>query len=947
MKTYFKYILVLIALGLCLSCSVENLEPDFSTKQDSNTVTVVGRVTGFKDHDVETRGPKDGSETKVSSLAMAIFEVSENGIGDCVAYDFFPKDPSLTFSFQRNNIKPNTPYAIYMFANMPGLDTFSGKALTEIKLENLLKLSLTVKDVDIPGDGFPMVGSLGDKYSTNDDKDGNLLILLPQEGTTTSNPKVTKYDKDGNFTSEEELQMLTIPMKAMYAKINFSIIVDPKQTVEGNYPPQFTITGYSINNVPNRVDFYKGGDSDNSVINDPIPGKPIVGNTSSSSEQQKIEFSFYLPERLLTPQYDITNYPYPFVTIGENNERVIRAEDEKYLQRYKGKLLGAGQLGTNVEIIGTYRDHQNHSYNITYTIHLGENANDDFNILRNKEYNNNITIAGIEASSTGKEDGEDGENGKVFIDHRVDIEHTQPAIITLHREVLLDSHFEIRPLRIKKNPSDEEALINSGAEYIRVEVLEPGTTKWMRIERSGGVGTSNANMTNNNGESIYINEDNAGPSKGKRRYFTYNLVNGLATDGITQDTSNGSLVNSTSVEVPLNEGDQCVWIYVDEVDPSLDTDPNKANTIGDGVRSGQIKVTYLDSNKEDLQNSNYPPVVYTINQRKLFEVTNSSRTYHIEYHEEYLHNYDSDDNYGQTQYGGMKWGLMGEQLSYDNDALYFTIGNWGAISDIADGIINAIKGFAGVQPKYDYYIPKHDTGVPNDTKKRAYRGYVFSQEIIQEINYLYGKDREQEDLTKDIDILSLSQQPNSAIEYCFNKNKRNADGHVVWESQGGSYDQSQLNWYLPAIDEIEDIVMSDYISEGTTLKTYGRFLDFQGQYYWSSQPAYIRNYAHYTIYSDVPGSYYYDDTERARATKVVYNEGNNRYDYEYSGTVGYYHALRIYNRIFDPKYEIIETGEYDDQILGSINYQPGNKSRNDMARVRCVRKSAYTNTSFE
>ena len=63
----------------------------------------------------------------------------------------------------------------------------------------------------------------------------------------------------------------------------------------------------------------------------------------------------------------------------------------------------------------------------------------------------------------------------------------------------------------------------------------------------------------------------------------------------------------------------------------------------------------------------------------------------------------------------------------------------------------------------------------------------------------------------------LNDDAESAVEYCYNKNKRNSsDGKVPNEFQ----------WYLPATDEIEHIVSGGF----------GEFEVFQNKFYWSSQP---------------------------------------------------------------------------------------------------------------
>lgn len=922
MRRYIIYCLTIITLLFVTGCSLDTLEPDSNVNRGNEEVIIMGRVTRFTDCSVATRGPKEGDESIITSLATAIFEVDEtnNTLGKCVYYRYEPNQSDLMVPIEREGYIPNGRYAIYLFANMPGMDNESleitDETISTLKLEALLNVCKNVENINIPENGIPMMGSLGDTFSTIFDQDGHEFVMSPEENGNITAPKI-----DGG----EPQSMLTIPMKALYAKINFSIQVIPDQSIEGNNPPQFTISGYTVNNIPKSVDFNNTTNADEGDVEviETLEGNAITGNIYASGTN-KIEFSFYLPENLVTPATSWENYKYPF----RDENGTIREEDKKYRQRYKSKLLGENQKATNVVISGIFRDHQGHFFDVDYTIHLGADEYGDFNIKRNYEYNNIVTIRGIQASD------EQTNTNKVFIDHRVNIEYSQPGIISIHREVLLDSHFEIRPLRIKKNNIGIEV-----ANAVKVEVLNPTGdtgTKWMRLERSLGLGTNAYGKTNASGESIYITEE--GASKGKRRYFTYNLVSGS-----TPGTYDYPLNNSYEVVVPLTDLGECVWVYVDEC-----TDK------GDGVRSGTIKVTYgnatfndngVPTSEFDSLDGNeavaYPPIEYQLNQRKLFNViyededTGEKRPYAIEYHEEYLHSYDAADDYLQTQYEGMKWGLDGIQLSYDHNALFFESG-----IGLFDFIINIIKSIAGVNPKYDFYIRKHDTSVSDDAEKHSYNGYEFSNEIIQEINGASGNDKDKDN---DIDVLALNEEPKSAIEYCYNKNKRNAEGHVVWQNSNGNYNTENLNWYLPAIDEIEDIVMSEYEAEdGSTYKTYGRFLEFQEKYYWSSQPSYIRNHALYRLIIQVPGKYYYDDVNYARSTRVVLN--NNEYTYEKSGVNSDYHALEVRganeNDVTLYTTGIYNNGWYNDIVLGTIIRESGNKPRNSMARVRCVRRQS-------
>lgn len=912
-----RNIFAILALLSTASCAVDNIDVPSSTTPANDVVTVIGRMTRFDDKDVTTRGVKDQDEAKLTSMAMAIFKVNAagNGLdGGCVYYQYAADQAELLFTIERgSNYDYDTRYAMYVFCNMPGMsDDVFGVGST---LEDMMAAFYNVENIDIPTNGFPMMGSLGDTFTTTFDNDGKVFILSPRENGELTTPKV-----DGVTQT-----LLTIPMKAMYAKVNFTIEVRPDQTIDGNYSPQFTLDGCTVNNVPSKVDFINSTNSESEVLADSF-SPTITGNTVASGAN-RINFTFYLPERYLEPATKAADYAYPFKKDGK-----IRGEDSTYMQRYKPMLAG-DKKATNVVISGRFRDHQNHHWDVDYTIFLGEDNYGDFNIKRNSEYNNYVTIRGIQSSSDMSD-----EQDAISIDHRVNVTRTQPAIISLRREVLLDSHFEVRPLRVRASEV-EDSNINA----VKVEVVNPATTNWMRLERSFGDGTpegSPQTTVNGTPTSIYIDDDANSASYGKRRFFTYNLI-----DGVNANATDASLFNSTEVILPITDATECCWIYVDE-----------CTETGDGIRAGQIKVTYgslSGSTFTPANNATYPDVVYIINQRKLFDVTGpSGRDYHIEYSEEYLYNFDADDDFGQTVFDGMVWGLEGVQLSYDHEALYFKAktGDW------ANGIV---EYFTGEAPAfYDFYIKSHDQARMADPKQvtlHEYEGYNFCNEIITTVNGgQKNKNGEVADTNpdNDINILQLDEQPKSAIEYCYNKNKRNNKGEVVWQNTDGTYDQSQLNWYLPAIDEMEDIAMSTY---GSGQNTFARFLEFQSQDYWSCQPAFIQNYAHmsWTLIIwpiDYWGAFYYDDigdtnfdknnnTDRAnigsaRSTSVSYNNG---YSSTPSGTNGYYSFYDADNKNNANKgYEY--SGTFNGVTIGTIEREPGNQPRNEKNRVRCVRK---------
>lgn len=926
---YIRFIAAFIAIFATTSCFVDDIEQVEVPSEGRDDVTVVARVARFDDREVDTRGTKNDAEAKVTCMAVAIFPIdTENdAIGNCVFYDF-REGSQLLFTINRQETKNGAyiynvgePYVMYVFANLPSM---TEETCANMTLDQMKAMAYSVESVKIPTNGFPMVGSLGDTITP--EGDGKTFILKPGEPANPTLPLV----------NGEESDLLNVPMKAMFAKVNFTIKVTPDQTVDTHLTPQFTLKSYTVNNVPASVDFAMGGkprlnhsvtDDITSVIGPFKDPMPLLNGTTIARGTQTINFTFYLPERFLTPTYQSHDgsqdggktgyYDYPFPVVNGK----YRAEDLDLRQRFK-PLLPDGQAATYVTINGTFRDHQQHEFDVTYDVYLGNDNYGNFDTERNCEYFHYINIRGILNSDDQVAYGP-GEM-PVSIDHRVNVNRVEPIIINLRRETLLDSHFEVRPLRIRKNPDYKGDLSNA---KVKVEVVydKTPTQKWIGLERSFGHGAQSGSTTYL--ATYLVATDLAADrqnSKGKRKYFTTDLTTSTLAGESQKDGNGYSTTGGQSVIVPVTAEDEAVWIYVDEA---------LVAEAGDAIRKATIRVSVAEDGE------NYgTPIDYVIQQRQLFPVTfvddngtpnnkTDDKTYEylIEYEEEYLHNFDADDSYGQTDFEGMQWGLPNIQLSYDHSAISFN-------QILADTFTSERKA------NYDYYVEEHDSDASGEMHNRV--GFDFCSEIIQVVN---GQGDHDTDDSNNIDVLHLGQDPESAIEYCYNKNKRNANGQVAT-----SANSDNMKWYLPAIDQIEDIVMSEY---GDGQKTYTRFLDFQDKYYWSCQPSYIRNYAWYSgtitqFFGAVHGAYYIDDTQYARATSVSYTSGT--YKNSPSGVVSntYYSFWYFYQRIlFGKTDETYYDGnrKYDGMTEtitpGPVQREAGNKPRTSYARVRCVRKA--------
>lgn len=786
---YIHFIIAFVAFIISTACTTSNVDDvTVNTSGANRQLQVVGRITQFSDCDVATRSKKDGDEPKVTSMGLALFPIDGNTIGDCVYYDY-EEGSNIVFIVERGdevfNQYTDKHFAMYIFANMQGAEGFpttdeAGKGMSFANF-NACAVRATTNVADVPENGFPMVGSIGNNTNSID-ADGIEFILKP----TASADNVDGLPKL-NGTATDNLE---ISMKALYAKFSFTIAVRPDQEIVGNKAPRFDLLSYEVHNIASTVD------SDSST-NDDAAVLETSGEVSQNSYAQgatTTTFDFYLPERYLDPAQGIDDVlpdelkkgTYDQVVDADQNG--YRDQDERYHQRFKNLLPGADQKATYVTINGKFTDHQGHTYDVAYNIYLGGNNYDDFNIIRNTHYDNSVTIRGI-ANSSDQATNTDG----ISIDWRVNVERSTPLVINLRRESLLDAHYEVRPLRLRLVGEN----IPAGTSATVTILNEDGTTNnlpgWIRLEKSGT-------------GSDYIA---SGVSAGKRKYFTVDLVTNTLQDGTSITLDN------------LTADNQTLWIYVDE-----NTDTKSRTAI--------VRVSHqgLDTDFKIVQNGLY-----------MVKSQDDARTYYLEQYEEYLYNYDAEDDYGQTKDEGMVWGLNDVQLSNEHRSFTNNTSNQAWNTYLNDHTL----------PTYDFYIAKHDATIAANagaTMLHSYAGQHFTEDIVKKSN-------------NGVSNLTMDQQPSGAVEYCYNRNKRNSDGSIT-----------KVQWYLPSADELEDFIVPAYAS----------FKEFQDNYYWTSQPAYIRNvfYYEYTGNDTYPFIVYDDNPEYARATKVK-AQGNDVFVYALSG----------------------------------------------------------------
>lgn len=292
----------------------------------------------------------------------------------------------------------------------------------------------------------------------------------------------------------------------------------------------------------------------------------------------------------------------------------------------------------------------------------------------------------------------------------------------------------------------------------------------------------------------------------------------------------------------------------------------------------------------------------------------------------------------------MEWGLNGIQLSNIHNAYYFEYSPNGIIQWIIE-----ILGFAKYEEivnkvfddrniKYDFYLSRdvEDNSQLKDAVSIGdYNGYNYNLHIIKTLLRISDND--------DIKLNQITLNDSdlrSAIAYCYNKNKRDENGNVCTLENDGTLNSTNLKWFLPAIDEIEDIARGAYDEFDAV---------FQKNFYWSCQPAYNPIYVNYNVYEwailgwkwadtgdNAEGYYFQDNVSRARSTSVEAENGVFK-DLTNSGSDVYANATgNMYvaaTRSKDPD------NEHTEYLNPSYDKYPGNKSRTEKCRIRAVYRS--------
>lgn len=441
-----------------------------------------------------------------------------------------------------------------------------------------------------------------------------LVTSLPDEGMP-----MYGIVRDVDLTSGNTSQSIDIPLKALMSRIDIRMSINSQHTDIDGRLPSLTITNYEVLNAPAGAAFTEMPQEETNILDEGSPRYVGEKNYSRQTEINTIynhdgefDMTFYVFENLQDRAVD--NYSYPD-SVDTDEER----------QRYKPELADTAS-SLAVRFTGNYITYNGASYKATYTLYLGGNCTDDFKVMRNKQYINNITIEGIVNVGNNPD--------HITFDARVDITESNPYFISMLKDRTMDSHFNVVPIDFYLF---ESGAFSDGEQTIDIEIVDPDVNDWLRMELVPSENMSAGTVADSD-EQIATREPwHAG--NGKRKYFYTDLVTDI-------------LKNNTAY-TGLGHRDR-VYLYVDE-----NLDVWHLGTQEERTRKATLLITYKEGGQVEGTRT------ITVEQAKLLEVTFhpseaesdfSGKSIYIEAYEEYRDHGDPlDEHATDLVYNGLPW----------------------------------------------------------------------------------------------------------------------------------------------------------------------------------------------------------------------------------------------------------------------------------------------------
>lgn len=568
-----------------------------------------------------------------------------------------------------------------------------------------------------------------------------------------------------------------IPMKALMARVDIRVTLDPNQESTDGRLPQLTIKEYGVMNMPTTVPY---------TMPDTVAQKstPVLGEGELEKEI-KVTLENPIVINKNTHDQDVFTY-YTYENIQYPDKGAIRADGThaynddgvltfpagvttaKEKQRWKPTIAYKDRASAMV-LRGSYVTHQGLTYEAEFKVFMGQNTIDDFKVKRNHKYVNNITIHGLDYVRNS-------DDNTYTFDGRVNVMTDNPVYLAIVNERKVDAHASVRPMDVwfllRENA---DGTLNENVDWeseVELTIEDANTSaKWIRMEV---IPREEMRILENNKEKFIA-------GRGARDYFTTDLISKLDMENGMSETNHQCGWHVT-IDGKRDKSRSRVYFYIDE-----NVTPNAQGEILD--RIAKVKIVYRKRESENGPILDERIRTLEIEQRGLKKITYNhpsggtiDDTY-MEYYEEYLEHYDPLDQHTMPGelYKGMPWGIEGKNYHQSG---------WSRL-------INSDEVY--------------DDGL----------------QATQFVIYTRGTNPDSEYIPMSTVKLYNDNPPSTAFHYCYGKNKRNADGSVPSPKNNSYQNIDNGGWYLPGIRELERALTEHYLI----------FPDFKGNFYWSASAA--------------------------------------------------------------------------------------------------------------
>lgn len=601
-----KYI-VAGCCALLMGCQQEEAWQNAGNYPDTGDLQLSIKTDGLlNQYTVTTRGTdvKTPEEQEIKTLHVFIFDADGNYLGT--------KD-----DHRYQGYRSFTDGKTVMNIDRQGwADETKAEKATVIAVANVEPGTFTFDDANTPPTNVKDRDALVNfKYAPLTER---YITQLPESGM----PMYGRVDNI-NLTSTNTLQSIDIPMKALMSRIDVSLQINSDNSDVTGTLPQLTVTSCKVLNAPEATVFTETPDAETDLTTLGKTDYTLPPSSLKTIQNKKgtLEYTFYTFENLQEPGNPDYQYPDGI------------AEEEK--QQYKPELANQDN-SIAFQFAGNYITYNGASYDATYTLYLGANHTNDFKVMRNKQYKNNVTIKGIVKAGNNPE--------HITFDTRVNISESNPYFVSILKDRTLDSHFNVVPMDIyffNTNPSQ------TPKQTMKVEILDAGTASWVRMERIPASDMEAGTAPSvSSGPELMATGSPWHAGNAKRKYFTTDLVT-------------NTLAGNT--EVTVTDSRDRIYFYIDE-----NLDVWHLGTTEKRTRTATVKMTYYEDDVEKGTRE------LMLEQAKLLEVTFhdseesgfSGKTIYIEAYEEYLNHGDPLDEYINNQMfiEGRPWGASGTQI---------------------------------------------------------------------------------------------------------------------------------------------------------------------------------------------------------------------------------------------------------------------------------------------